>query len=275
MALYVIGDIQGCDAELGALLQVLKFSVDRDRLWFVGDLVNRGPESLQTLRRVRALGDAATVVLGNHDLHLLAVARGQARIRSGDTLDDILAAPDRDALLEWLLGRPLLHEDQALNLCLVHAGLAPQWDIATARSCAREFEQALRKNPERLFEQMYGDEPNRWDDRLAGAERLRFIVNCFTRLRYVDAHGRLALRAKGSPKKAHTKSLVPWFEAPDARWHGPRVVFGHWSTLGFFSNSNVISLDTGCVWGGTLTALRLDVPGAEPAHVNCRAFRAP
>ena len=275
MALYVIGDIQGCDAELGALLQVLKFSVDRDRLWFVGDLVNRGPESLQTLRRVRALGDAATVVLGNHDLHLLAVARGQARIRSGDTLDDILAAPDRDALLEWLLGRPLLHEDQALNLCLVHAGLAPQWDIATARSCAREFEQALRKNPERLFEQMYGDEPNRWDDRLAGAERLRFIVNCFTRLRYVDAHGRLALRAKGSPKEAHTKSLVPWFEAPDARWHGPRVVFGHWSTLGFFSNSNVISLDTGCVWGGTLTALRLDVPGAEPAHVNCRAFRAP
>jgi bis(5'-nucleosyl)-tetraphosphatase (symmetrical) len=275
LALYVIGDIQGCDAELGALLQVLKFSVDRDRLWFVGDLVNRGPESLQTLRRVRALGDAATVVLGNHDLHLLAVARGQARIRSGDTLDDILAAPDRDALLEWLLGRPLLHEDQALNLCLVHAGLAPQWDIATARSCAREFEQALRKNPERLFEQMYGDEPNRWDDRLAGAERLRFIVNCFTRLRYVDAPGRLALRAKGSPKKAHTKSLVPWFEAPDARWHGPRVVFGHWSTLGFFSNSNVISLDTGCVWGGSLTALRLDVPGAEPAHVNCRAFRAP
>lgn len=275
MALYVIGDIQGCDAELGALLQALKFSVDRDRLWFVGDLVNRGPESLQTLRRVRALGDAATVVLGNHDLHLLAVALGQARIRSDDTLDDILAAPDRDALLEWLLGRPLLHEDQALNLCLVHAGLAPQWDIATARSCAREFEQALRKNPERLFERMYGDEPDRWDDRLAGAERLRFIVNCFTRLRYVDADGRLALRAKGSPKKSQTKSLIPWFEAADARWHGPRVLFGHWSTLGFFSNSNVVSLDTGCVWGGSLTALRLDASGAEPVHVDCKGFRVP
>jgi bis(5'-nucleosyl)-tetraphosphatase (symmetrical) len=275
LALYVIGDIQGCDAELGALLQALKFSVDRDRLWFVGDLVNRGPESLQTLRRVRALGDAATVVLGNHDLHLLAVALGQARIRSDDTLDDILAAPDRDALLEWLLGRPLLHEDQALNLCLVHAGLAPQWDIATARSCAREFEQALRKNPERLFERMYGDEPDRWDDRLAGAERLRFIVNCFTRLRYVDADGRLALRAKGSPKKSHTKSLIPWFEAADARWHGPRVLFGHWSTLGFFSNSNVVSLDTGCVWGGSLTALRLDASGAEPVHVDCKGFRVP
>jgi bis(5'-nucleosyl)-tetraphosphatase (symmetrical) len=275
LALYVIGDIQGCDAELGALLQALKFSVDRDRLWFVGDLVNRGPESLQTLRRVRALGDAATVVLGNHDLHLLAVALGQARIRSDDTLDDILAAPDRDALLEWLLGRPLLHEDQALNLCLVHAGLAPQWDIATARSCAREFEQALRKNPERLFERMYGDEPDRWDDRLAGAERLRFIVNCFTRLRYVDADGRLALRAKGSPKKSHTKSLIPWFEAADARWHGPRVLFGHWSTLGFFSNCNVVSLDTGCVWGGSLTALRLDASGAEPVHVDCKGFRVP
>lgn len=275
MALYVIGDIQGCDAELGELLRVLKFSADRDRLWFVGDLVNRGPESLQTLRRVRALGEAATVVLGNHDLHLLAVVLGRARIRSDDTLDDILAAPDRDALLEWLLGRPLLHEDRPLNLCLVHAGLAPQWDMATARSCAREFELALRKNPRHLFEQMYGDEPNRWDERLAGPERLRFIVNCFTRLRYVDAEGRLVLRAKGSPKKAQTKSLIPWFEAADARWHGPRVVFGHWSTLGFFSNSNVISLDTGCVWGGSLTALRLDAPDAEPVQIECKGFKVP
>jgi bis(5'-nucleosyl)-tetraphosphatase (symmetrical) len=275
LALYVIGDIQGCDAELGELLRVLKFSADRDRLWFVGDLVNRGPESLQTLRRVRALGEAATVVLGNHDLHLLAVVLGRARIRSDDTLDDILAAPDRDALLEWLLGRPLLHEDRPLNLCLVHAGLAPQWDMATARSCAREFELALRKNPRHLFEQMYGDEPNRWDERLAGPERLRFIVNCFTRLRYVDAEGRLVLRAKGSPKKAQTKSLIPWFEAADARWHGPRVVFGHWSTLGFFSNSNVISLDTGCVWGGSLTALRLDAPDAEPVQIECKGFKVP
>jgi bis(5'-nucleosyl)-tetraphosphatase (symmetrical) len=275
LALYVIGDIQGCDAELGALLQALKFSLDRDRLWFVGDLVNRGPESLQALRRVRALGDAATVVLGNHDLHLLAVALGQARLRSDDTLDAILQAPDRDALVEWLLGRPLLHEDPELNLCLVHAGLAPQWDIPTAHSCAREFERALRRNPERLFAQMYGDEPDRWDHRLAGTERLRFIVNCLTRLRYVDAEGRLALRAKGSPKKTQTKSLIPWFEAADAHWHGPRVVFGHWSTLGYFSNANVVSLDTGCVWGGSLTALRLDAPGAEPVHVACKGFKVP
>jgi bis(5'-nucleosyl)-tetraphosphatase (symmetrical) len=275
MALYAIGDIQGCDAELGTLLKAVKFSADRDRLWFVGDLVNRGPESLRALRRVRALGESATVTLGNHDLHLLAVAFGLARLRSDDTLDDILAAPDRDALLEWLIKRPLLHEDHALNLCLLHAGLAPQWDMATARSCAREFEHALRQNPKRVFEQMYGDEPDRWNDNLAGAERLRFIVNCYTRLRYVDADGRLALRAKGSPKKPQTKSLIPWFEAANARWHGPRMVVGHWSTLGFFSNSDVVNLDTGCVWGGSLTALRLDSPDAKPIQVGCGAFRAP
>jgi len=275
MALYAIGDIQGCDAELNLLLQALRFSVDRDQLWFVGDIVNRGPASLQALRRIRALGDAATVVLGNHDLHLLAVGLGVARIRSDDTLGDILAAPDREALLEWLIHRPLMHEDCALNLCLLHAGLAPQWDLATARACAREFEQALRRNPQRLFEHMYGEEPNRWDSALTGADRLRFIVNCFTRLRYVDAAGRLALRVKGSPKKSQTKSLVPWFEAADAQWLGPRVVFGHWSTLGFFSNSRVISLDTGCVWGGSLTALRLDVPDAVPVQVGCKAPRPP
>ena len=275
MALYAIGDIQGCDAELGTLLKAVKFSADRDRLWFVGDLVNRGPESLRALRRIRALGESATVTLGNHDLHLLAVAFGLARLRSDDTLDDILAAPDRDALLEWLIKRPLLHEDHALNLCLLHAGLAPQWDMATARSCAREFEHALRQNPKRVFEQMYGDEPDRWNDSLAGAERLRFIVNCYTRLRYVDADGRLALRAKGSPKKPQTKSLIPWFEAANARWHGPRMVVGHWSTLGFFSNSDVVNLDTGCVWGGSLTALRLDSPDAKPIQVGCGAFRAP
>jgi bis(5'-nucleosyl)-tetraphosphatase (symmetrical) len=273
MALYAIGDIQGCDDELGALLQALKFSVDRDRLWFVGDLVNRGPASLKTLRRIKALGDAATVVLGNHDLHLLSVALGQSRLRSDDTLDELLAAPDRDALVEWLLYRPLLQEDPSQNLCLLHAGLAPQWDMDTARACAREFEQALRRNPQRLLERMYGDDPKRWHPALAGPERLRFIVNCFTRLRYVDADGALALRAKGSPRRDKSKSLIPWFEAPDARWHGPRIVFGHWSTLGFVANDDIVSLDTGCVWGGSLTALRLDVLGAAPVQVACRSAR--
>ena len=271
MALYAIGDVQGCDAELGALLSALHFRADRDRLWFVGDLVNRGPDSLAVLRRIRALGAAATVTLGNHDLHLLAVAAGCARIRSDDTLNEILAAPDRDALLEWLAGRPLLHEEGALNLVMVHAGLAPQWDLQLARQCAREFEAALRRDPAKLFERLYGDQPDRWDDVRDGEQRLRFIANCFTRLRYVDADGRLALRVKGSPKKSQTASLIPWFEAREARWRGPRIVFGHWSTLGFFRNADVIGLDTGCVWGSTLTALRMDDPEARPIQVPCAA----
>jgi bis(5'-nucleosyl)-tetraphosphatase (symmetrical) len=275
MALYAIGDIQGCDTELGALLKAIGFSADRDRLLFVGDLVNRGPESLQALRRIRAMGDAATVVLGNHDLHLLAVALGISRVRSGDTLDEVLAAPDRKPLLEWLLHRPLLHEERARNLALVHAGLPPQWDMPTARACAREVERALRDDPAQLFQKMYGDEPTRWDDALAGAERLRFIVNSFTRLRYVDADGRLVLRAKGAPDKPQTKQLIPWFEAPGARWHGPRVVFGHWSTLGFLNTSTMVSLDTGCVWGGSLTGLRLDDAHAAPVQVACPGFKVP
>jgi bis(5'-nucleosyl)-tetraphosphatase (symmetrical) len=273
MALYAIGDVQGCNDELGALLHALKFSPDRDRLWFVGDLVNRGPDSLGVLRRIRALGDAATVTLGNHDLHLLAVAFGSGRIRSDDTLEQTLAAPDRDALLEWLAGRPLFHEDPALNLCMLHAGLAPQWDLTLARRCAREVENVLRRHPLGLFERLYGDQPDRWDDTLEGEGRLRFIVNCFTRLRYVDADGRLALRVKGSPKKSQTPTLVPWFEAHEARWRGPRIVFGHWSTLGFFDHDGVTGLDTGCVWGGTLTALRLDVPDSKPVQVPCAAFQ--
>jgi bis(5'-nucleosyl)-tetraphosphatase (symmetrical) len=269
MALYAIGDVQGCDAELGQLLQALRFSPDRDRLWFVGDLVNRGPASLEVLRRVRAMGEAASVTLGNHDLHLLAVAHGSGRLKRGDTLSDILAAPDRDRLLEWLAHRPLCVEDRALNLCLLHAGLSPQWDMPAARRCAREFEQALRRDPSKLFKHMYGDEPDLWDESLEGAERLRYIVNCFTRLRYVDAEGRLQLQVKGSPRKTQRGSLIPWYEAPQAGWHGTRSVFGHWSTLGFFRNADVIGLDTGCVWGGSLTALRLDVPDAAPVQVAC------
>ncbi|HLZ97247.1 MAG TPA: symmetrical bis(5'-nucleosyl)-tetraphosphatase [Steroidobacteraceae bacterium] len=275
MALYAIGDIQGCDTALGVLLEEIGFSADRDRLWFVGDIVNRGPESLQALRRIRALGDAATVVLGNHDLHLLAVACGVSQVRSGDTLAEVLAAPDRGALLDWLLHRPLMHEEPASNLALVHAGLPPQWDMPTARSCAREVERALREDPAGLFQSMYGDEPSRWDDTLGGAERLRFIVNCLTRLRYVDADGRLALHVKGSPRKPQSRHLIPWFEAPGAGWHGARVIFGHWSTLGFLSTPAVVSLDTGCVWGGSLTALRLDDPDAAPVQVGCPGFRVP
>jgi bis(5'-nucleosyl)-tetraphosphatase (symmetrical) len=269
MALYAIGDVQGCNEELGALLATLRYSADRDRLWFVGDLVNRGPDSLGVLRRIRSLGDAAAVTLGNHDLHLLAVAFGSARARSDDTLGEILAAPERDVLLEWLAGRSLFHEDEPQNVCMLHAGLAPQWDLTLARQCAREFESALQHDPRRLFDRLYGDQPDRWDDALEGEDRLRFIANCFTRLRYVDPEGRLMLRVKGSPKKSQTDSLIPWFEAREARWRGPRVIFGHWSTLGFYHHAGITGLDTGCVWGGTLTALRLDVPDAKPVQVAC------
>jgi bis(5'-nucleosyl)-tetraphosphatase (symmetrical) len=275
VALYAIGDVQGCDAELDALLKAIRFSADRDRLWFVGDLVNRGPASLKVLRRVRALGDAASITLGNHDLHLLAIVLGTAPLRRGDTLTDVLTAPDRDSLIEWLAHRPLLHEDRALNLCLLHAGLPPQWDLPTARECAREFEQALQRDPKKLFKHMYGDKPDRWDEDLKGARRLRFIVNCFTRLRYLDTAGRLALHAKGAPARAQRDSLIPWFEAANARWRGRRIVFGHWSTLGFFQNADVIGLDTGCVWGGSLTALRLDAVGSLPQHIACRASSDP
>ena len=209
------------------------------------------------------------MTLGNHDLHLLAVAHGFGRLKRDDTLSQVLSASDRDGLIEWLAHRPLCAEDRALNLCLLHAGLSPQWDMPAARRCAREFEQALRRNPSKLFKQMYGDEPALWDDALEGAERLRYIVNCFTRLRYVDSQGRLELQAKGSPRKAQRGSLIPWYEAPHARWRGTRLVFGHWSTLGFFRNADVAALDTGCVWGGSLTALRLDVPDAAPVQVAC------
>jgi bis(5'-nucleosyl)-tetraphosphatase (symmetrical) len=270
MALYAIGDVQGCDAELGSLLRLLRFSPDRDRLWFVGDLVNRGPDSAGVLRRIRALGEAATVVLGNHDLHLLAVAFGAVRLRNGDTLDGLLEGADRHALLDWLLARPLIHHDPGLGLTLVHAGLSPQWDLPAALRCGRELQAARASDPAACFADLYGDLPDLWSESLAGADRLRFIANCLTRLRYVHAGGRLALRAKGAPHKGGSRDLIPWFSAPAAAWHGCRVVFGHWSTLGFFRNPEVIGLDTGCVWGGSLTALRLDVPDAEPLSVACR-----
>lgn len=162
-----------------------------------------------------------------------------------------------------------MHEDRNLKICMVHAGLAPQWDMAQARACAQELEKALRRDPAKLFNAMYGDQPDRWDDALEGGQRLRFIANCLTRLRYIDEEGRLALHVKGSPKKTQTKSLIPWFEARDARWRGPRIIFGHWSTLGFFRNANVTGIDTGCVWGERLTALRLDVANADPVQVAC------
>lgn len=262
MAIYAIGDVQGCFDELRALLDLVGFRRGADRLWLVGDLVNRGPRSLEVLRFVAELGDDATVVLGNHDLNLMAVAAGVRAPRPRDTLEPILDAPDRDALIEWLARRPLLHREDGVPYTMVHAGLAPQWDVATAASCAREVEAAL-VGAERtdFLAHMYGDRPARWREDLAGWKRLRFITNALTRIRYVDAKGRLVLEETGPPG-SQPKSLVPWYAARRRRSQGEAIVFGHWATLqlehALDPRHGVHHLDNGCVWGGKLTALRLD-----------------
>ena len=257
MATFAVGDIQGCHDELQRLLERIDFDAAEDRLWFTGDLVNRGPRSLATLRFVKSLGEHAVCVLGNHDLHLLAVAAGTAKPRPNDTLDEVLAAPDRDELLDWLRRRPLFHHDATLGYTLVHAGLPPQWDLAQAEGCARELESVLRADPADFFRHMYGNEPRCWSPKLRGMERLRFIVNCFTRLRYCNAEGELDLKAKGAPG-SQPEGYLPWYAVPGRRSAGLHILFGHWSTLGEVDGFEVYNLDTGCVWGGRLTALRLD-----------------
>jgi bis(5'-nucleosyl)-tetraphosphatase (symmetrical) len=272
---HAIGDIQGCCDELRALLSRIGFSADRDRLWFVGDLVNRGPQSLEVLRYVRALGDNAIVVLGNHDLHLLAIACGCRPPRRSDTLDEVLQAPDRDALFEWLATRPLAHFES--GDLLVHAGVVPQWTVEMTLSLAREVELALRSNPRNLFKHMYGDEPDQWRTDLAGADRLRFAINVLTRMRVCTNDGRINLRLKGKPPQADSP-WRPWFELESRRTRGTRVIFGHWSALGLILRDDVIGLDSGCVWGGALTALDLDgsrTAGCAPVSLSCAGHQSP
>lgn len=272
MATYAIGDVQGCDDELGQLLNELDFSPSRDTLWFVGDLVNRGPRSLEVLRRVKALGSSAISVLGNHDLHLLAVVLSPNEpIKAKDTLQPILGAPDRDELIHWLRHRPMLHHDAKLGYTLIHAGLPPQWDLAQARACASELETVLRdeRHCRELFANMYGDKPDRWSDDLRGIARLRFITNSLSRLRYCRADGTLELKFKGELKDAPAH-LLPWFKVPDRRTRDSRIVFGHWSALGYYDGDNVLAIDTGCVWGEKLCAVRLDQSVRQkPTFVPC------
>jgi bis(5'-nucleosyl)-tetraphosphatase (symmetrical) len=271
MATYVIGDIQGCLDELKQLLDACRFDPACDTVWLTGDLVNRGPASADTLRYIMALGKSAITVLGNHDLHTLAVAHGRFRAHRSDTIADILDADDRDDLLAWLRSRPLMHFDAIHNTALVHAGLPPQWDIATAQACAQEVEEVLRgPHYVQFLGDMYGNEPNQWDEELSGIERLRFITNCFTRLRYCDEFGRLELKTKCRPGM-QAEGLIPWFEFPQRRNADTRIAFGHWSTLGRVHNEQIVSLDTGCLWGGSLTAwhieddrlIEIDCPGAQ------------
>jgi len=275
MTTWAIGDVQGCFDALQALLEKIHFDRARDRLWFTGDLVNRGPASLETLRFVKDLGERAVTVLGNHDLHLLAAAHGHARHSKHDTFDDVLAAPDRDELLDWLRRRPLLHHDAELGWTLIHAGLLPQWDLADAQRLATEADNVLRgPGMVDFFAHMYGDIPDHWREELRGHERTRVIVNAFTRLRYCDREGAMDLRFKGALGD-QPPDLVPWFQAPHRRSRDARIVFGHWSTLGPYDGDNVLALDSGCLWGRLLTAARLESGHAEMVSIPCRSYSKP
>lgn len=266
MSTYAIGDVQGCFDELQALLTHIQFDITKDSLWFVGDLVNRGPKSLETLRFIKNL-PRAKVVLGNHDLHLLALATGHTYAHH--TLNAILTAPDRDELIDWLRCVPLLHHDAALNFVMVHAGISPQWDLATAKACADEISQLLQSDHWReLINSMYGNEPNLWDVSLTGPARWRFIINAFTRMRFCDVNGRLDFTCDG-PIGKQPAGYLPWFSVPNRRTVDAAIVFGHWAALsGEVDVSNIHGIDTGCVWGKTLTALRLE--DRQRFSVACR-----
>ncbi|MEO6079324.1 MAG: symmetrical bis(5'-nucleosyl)-tetraphosphatase [Steroidobacteraceae bacterium] len=273
MPRYAIGDIQGCYEPLRELLRKLDFSPDRDQLLLVGDLVNRGPDSLDVLRLVRSLGAAAQTVLGNHDLHLLALHHDAGRRpRPGDTFDEVLAAPDREVLLDWLIQQPLIIDDPRRKDLLVHAGIVPEWTRSEAIACAREASRALRAEPRSFLASMYGNKPDRWRDAHTATERHRFTINVLTRLRYCRADGTIDLKLKGAPD--NTGAWRPWFEHA-RQLQDRRVVFGHWSTLGLLQRADLLALDTGCVWGGALTAVDLDDPDARPVQVRCEACQQP
>jgi len=259
MAQYAIGDLQGCYDPFRRLLDRLSFDPAKDRLWLTGDLVNRGPKSRRTLRFVKSLGKSAITVLGNHDLHLIALANDINVTNSRfDSLWKILSRDDCDELIDWLRFRPLAHYSKKLDTLMVHAGLPPQWTVKKALRRAQEVEAALQSDDYAGFlENMYGDRPNKWSGSLSGNKRLRFIVNALTRMRMITTDNRIDLSHTGPPYKAGS-GLLPWFEAKDAKWRGSRIVFGHWSALGLIVRDDLIAIDTGCVWGRQLTAVQLN-----------------
>ena len=265
MATYAIGDVQGCHDELQRLLKKVRFDEGRDFLWFVGDLVNRGPRSLEVLRFVRGLGERAITVLGNHDLHLVTQYEGAERRRKDDTFEDVLHAPDARQLVDWVRSRPMMHVHG--GYAMVHAGLLPQWSIRKALGLAREVEAALSGPGYREFmRNMYGSAPDRWSDSLTGWDRLRVIVNAMTRMRFCAADGQMEFRAKGTQPPA---GFQPWFELR------PRekavLIAGHWSTLGLKTGPRLALLDSGCVWGGSLSAMRLE--DRKVFQVRCKGYQ--
>ncbi len=275
MATWAIGDIQGCHDELASLIDKLRFDPVRDKLWFCGDLVNRGGQSLAVLRLIKSFGSSAVVALGNHDLSLLAIAerKREDQARVNPELREVLFAPDRDDLLDWLRGQRLLHVDRDLGFLLVHAGLFPRWTIAQAEEMAREIEEKLRsEGARRLLKQMFGNKPDLWTPKLRGIDRWRAGINVFTRMRYCDVRGRISFADKGAPG-TQRPGLYPWFEVPGQIKRELGVVCGHWSTLGRFTGLGIHAIDTGCVWGGALTALRVD--SEEPEFVSIKSDRKP
>ena len=274
MANYLIGDIQGCDAPLARLLDRIGYSPSRDTLYLLGDLVNRGPASGAVVRRLMSLGDSARCLLGNHDLSLLAVAHGYRAPHRNDTMDDILGAPDRDAMLDWLRHRSMaLH---AHGILMVHGGVLPQWDCAQTLALAAEVEDVLRgARLTDFLAHMWGNQPDRWNDALEGADRLRVIVNALTRLRFCTPDGVMDLKAAGRPEQAPA-GMLAWFDVPGRRSTGTTIAFGHWSTLGYLRRPDLVSLDTGCIWGGCLSALRLADDGAhELVQEPCEQVQVP
>lgn len=259
MAVYAIGDVQGCFDELLKLLDLINFNPKKDQVWLAGDLVNRGPNSADVLRFAKKHKGSIKVVLGNHDLHLLANAAGiHQHHHRMDTMESVLEAKDRDELITWLRHQPLFHHDAKLGFSMVHAGVPPEWSIKKCRKRAKEVEAVLKSDNWRdFFKHMYGNTPSRWSKELTGWNRLRYITNCFTRLRYCYEDGRLALTFKGGPRNKPTGEL-PWFEMPNRKTQADQIVFGHWSTLGTGRYGNVFSLDSGVVWGEQLTAIRID-----------------
>lgn len=271
MSIYAIGDIQGCYDELLRLLEAIDFNENQDQLWFAGDLVNRGPQSLETLRFVKSLGNSAISVLGNHDLHLIATYLSGSKSHSNDSLSQTLNAPDCDELIAWLRQRPLFHYNEKFSL--VHAGLPPQWDFSLTKTLARQVEQLLRgQDHPYFFKTMYGNRPSVWSTELNQMEQARFVINCFTRMRYCDLNGKLDFNHKGPPgsQPAH---LLPWFAVPGRQSADMKIIFGHWSTLGYYQGSNCYAIDTGCLWGGQLTALKLGET-VKKFSIDCPSLRA-
>lgn len=260
MALYAVGDIQGCLRPLQCLLERVAFDPAQDQLWLVGDLVNRGPQSLETLRFLYSIRQAVTCVLGNHDLHLLAVAHNIERLKKGDTLREILDAPDRADLLDWLRLQKLVHHDAERRVTLVHAGIPPQWSLTKALRRAAEVEEALRDDARLplFLDGMYGNEPAKWHKDLHGVTRLRVITNYFTRMRFCKADGTLDLKSKEGVGSA-PPGYAPWFSHPQRKMRGEAIIFGHWAALeGNCQEPGLYALDTGCVWGGAMTLLNVD-----------------